>query len=247
MVMRRNPNFHEEPYPSEGAPDDEALGLLADRGKRLPFLERSGLCLRKEGVSQWNKFLQGYYDNSGIGSEVFDQAVQISASGTVEPTDAMKEKGVRLLTATSPSISYYAFNMLDEVVGGYDEKKRKLRQAISIAMNEEEMIQIFLNGRGIAAQGPLPPDIFGFQEGKAGVNPVVYDWDEQREVPRRKSIEFARQLLAEAGYPGGRDASGKPLVLFFDTYAASAAAKSQLDWLRKQFALLDIPAPDSLD
>ncbi len=240
MVMRRNPNFHEESYPSEGAPDDEALGLLADRGKRLPFLEEAVYVLEKEGVSQWNKFLQGYYDNSGIGGEVFDQAVQISASGTVELTDAMREKGVRLLTATSPSISYYAFNMLDEVVGGYDEKKRKLRQAISIAINEEEMIQIFLNGRGIAAQGPLPPDIFGFQEGKAGVNPVVYDWDERQEIPRRKSIEFARQLLAEAGYPSGRDASGKPLVLFFDTQAASAAAKSQLDWLRKQFATIDI-------
>ncbi|MBI3756972.1 MAG: ABC transporter substrate-binding protein [Deltaproteobacteria bacterium] len=240
MVMRRNPNFHTESYPSDGASDDEALGILADRGKRLPFLQEAVYVLEKEGVSQWNKFLQGYYDNSGIGGDVFDQAVQISASGAVELTDAMKEKGVRLLTATAPSISYYAFNMLDDVVGGYDEKKRKLRQAISIAINEEEMIQIFLNGRGIPAQGPLPPDIFGFQEGKASVNPIVYDWDEQRQIPRRKSIEFAKQLLTEAGYPGGRDANGKPLVLFFDTQAASAAAKSQLDWLRKQFTTLDI-------
>jgi ABC-type transport system substrate-binding protein len=240
MVLRRNPNFHEEWYPAEGAPEDEALGLLADRGKRLPFLEEAVYVLEKEGVSQWNKFLQGYYDNSGIGGDVFDQAVQIAASGAVELTDTMKQKGVRLLTATSPSISYYAFNMLDEVVGGYDDKRRKLRQAISLALNQEELIQIFLNGRGIAAQGPLPPDIFGFQDGKAGVNPIVYDWDEQRQAPRRKNLEVAKQLLAEAGYPNGRDANGKPLVLFFDTQAASAAAKSQLDWLRKQFATLDI-------
>lgn len=45
--------------------------------------------------------------------------------------------------------------MLDDVVGGYDEKRRKLRQAISIAIDLEENIQIFLNGRGIAAQGPI--------------------------------------------------------------------------------------------
>lgn len=240
MVLRRNPNFHQEIYPEEGEPEDEQRGLLTDRGKRLPFLEEAVYVLEKEGISQWNKFLQGYYDNSGIGGDVFDQAVQIAGSGAVELTDAMKEKGVRLLTATAPTTSYYAFNMLDDVVGGYEEKKRKLRQAVSIAINEEEFIQIFLNGRGIAAQGPLPPDIFGFQDGRAGMNPVVYDWDEQQQEPQRKSLEYAQQLLAEAGYPGGRDASGKPLVLFFDTAAASAGAKPQLDWLRKQFAKLSI-------
>jgi len=240
MVLRRNPNFHEEYYPSEGAPEDEALGLLKDSGKRLPFLEEAVYVLEKEGVSQWNKFLQGYYDASGIGGDVFDQAVQIAASGAIELTEAMKEKGVRLLTATAPSISYYAFNMLDEVVGGYDEKKRKLRQALSIAINEEEFIQIFLNGRGIAAQGPIPPEIFGHQDGKAGMNPFVYDWDERRQAPRRKSLEYVQQLLAEAGYPGGRDASGKPLIVFFDTAAVSGAATPQLEWLRKQLAALGV-------
>lgn len=240
MVLRRNPNFHEEYYPTTGEPEDEAEGLLTDRGQQLPFLEEAVYVLEKEGVSQWNKFLQGYYDNSGIGGDVFDQAVQIAPSGAVELTDAMKDKGVRLLTATAPSTSYYAFNMLDDVVGGYDDKKRKLRQAISIALNEEEFIQIFLNGRGISAQGPLPPEIFGFQDGKAGLNPVVYDWDEQRQAPRRKAIDEAKRLLAEAGYPEGRDVTGKPLILFFDTAAASGAATPQLEWLRKQFAALGV-------
>lgn len=184
--------------------------------------------------------MQGYYDNSGIGGDVFDQAVQISASGVVELTDTMKDKGVRLLTATAPSTSYYAFNMLDDVVGGYDDTKRKLRQAIAIALNQEEFIQIFLNGRGISAQGPLPPEIFGFQEGKAGLNPVVYDWDERQQTPRRKSLDEAKRLLAEAGYPEGRDPTGKPLILFFDTAAASGAATPQLEWLRKQFATLGL-------
>ncbi|MBI3303551.1 MAG: ABC transporter substrate-binding protein [Deltaproteobacteria bacterium] len=240
MVLRRNPNFHLETYPEEGTPEDEALGLLADRGKRLPFLEEAVYVLEKEGVSQWNKFLQGYYDNSSIAADVFDQAVRISSAGTVELTEDLREKNIRLLTAISPATRYYAFNMLDDVVGGYDEKKRTLRQALSIAINEEEYIQIFANGRGIAAQGPLPPDIFGYQEGKDGINPVVYDWDEQFGMPRRKSLDRAKRLLAEAGYPGGRDASGKPLVIFFDTAAAGAGSKSQLDWLRKQFAALDI-------
>jgi ABC-type transport system substrate-binding protein len=240
MVLRRNPHFHRETYPTEGSPEDEALGLLADRGKRLPFLEKAVYVLEKESVPRWNKFLQGYYDTSGISSDVFDQAVQIETEGGVELTDALRAKQIRLLTAVAPTTYYYAFNMLDDVVGGYEGKKRKLRQALSIALNIEEFIQIFLNGRGIAAQSPIPPGIFGYQEGKAGINTVVYDWDERRGKPQRKSLDTAKRLLAEAGYPGGRDANGRPLVIFFDTTASGAGSKPLLDWMRKQFAALGV-------
>ncbi|GIX47823.1 MAG: hypothetical protein KatS3mg131_2034 [Candidatus Tectimicrobiota bacterium] len=195
--------------------------------------------LEKESVPRWHKFLQGYYDTSGITSDVFDQAVQVTEAG-VELTEALRAKHIRLLTAVSPTTYYYAFNMLDDVVGGYDERRRKLRQALSIALNTEEYIQIFLNGRGIPAQSPIPPGIFGYQEGPEGINPVVYEWDARLGRPRRKSLEVARRLLAEAGYPGGRDASGRPLVIFFDTTAAGPGSKPFLDWLRKQFAALGV-------
>jgi len=49
-------------------------------------------------------------------------------------------------------------------------------------------------------------------------------------------------LLAEAGYPDGRDAkSGKPLVLNFDYQsAASPSTKALLDWYTKQFAKIGL-------
>ena len=125
--------------------------------------------------------------------------------------------------------------MLDEVVGGYDLKKRKLRQALSIALNIEEYIQIFLNGRGIGAQSPIPPGIFGYQEGPEGINPIIYEWDAQLRSPRRKDLKTAKGLLAEAGYT-----DGKPLVLFFDTVAGGPESKAVLDWLRKQFAAIGV-------
>ena len=56
-------------------------------------------------------------------------------------------------------------------------------------LNAEEYIQIFANGRGIAAQGPIPPDIFGYQEGKEGLNPVVYEWDEQHNARNVKALK----------------------------------------------------------
>jgi ABC-type oligopeptide transport system substrate-binding subunit len=155
MVLHRNAHFHPETYPEEGSPENAARGLLADCGKPLPFLEEAIYMLEKESVPRWNKFLQGYYDDSEISSDVFDQAVQISAAGGAELTDALRAKGIRLETDVAPTTFYYAFNMLDEVVGGYDMKKRKLRQALSMALNIEEYIQIFRNGRGIARRVPF--------------------------------------------------------------------------------------------
>jgi len=239
MVLRRNPHFQGEVYPREGSEEDEELGLLADRGKPLPFLAQAVFVLEKEGVPRWNKFLQGYYDASAISSDVFDQAVQF-AEGDAELTEELRRQDIRLLTAVAPATRYYAFNMLDDVVGGYDEKRRKLRQALSIALNIEEFSQIFLNGRGRPAQGPIPPGIFGHQTGKDGINPVVYEWDDRAGAARRKSLAVAKRLLAEAGYPGGRDANGRPLVIFFDTTQSGAGSKPYLDWLRKQFATLGV-------
>lgn len=239
MVLTRNPNFHEDSYPTGGNPEDAANGLLRDAGKQLPFIDEAIFSLEKEDIPYWNKFLQGYYDVSGVSSDSFDKAITFSQHGDAELTDELKAKQIRLLTTVSTSTMYMGFNMQDPVVGGYDEKQRKLRQAISIALDYEEYIAIFNNGRGIPAHSPIPPGIFGFHEGQAGINPYVYEWDTN--APRRKSIEFAKQLLAEAGYPDGRDAvTGKSLLINFDTPSSGSESKAYFDWLRKQLAKINI-------
>jgi ABC-type transport system substrate-binding protein len=239
MVLERNPHFRGEPYPSEGEPGDRAAGLLADAGKTMPFIDRVVFSREKESIPYWNKFLQGYYDASGIGSDQFDQAVRVAVEGAANVTPEMEEKGIELSTSVSASTLYMAFNWLDPVVGGSSERARKLRQAISIAFDVEEQISIFANGRGLAAQGPLAPGIFGYREGRAGINPVVYDWRDGG--PRRKPLAEARRLLAEAGYAGGRDAkTGQPLVLYLDTVARGPGDKAQFDWYRRQFDKLSI-------
>jgi oligopeptide transport system substrate-binding protein len=245
MVLQRNPHFHGETYPLEGEASDQPM--LEDAGKPLPFIDQAIYSLELESIPYWSKFLQGYYDTSGISSDSFDQAIQFGTQGEPELTEAMAEKGLQLLTAVEPSIFYMGFNMLDEVIGGLTERARRLRQAIAIAVDYEEFISIFANGRGIAAQGPLPPSIFGYKEGAEGINPSVYEWINGQ--PRRRSIEAARSVLIEAGYPDGRDTTtGKPLVLHYDTALTGPEAKARLDWLRKQFIKLglqlDIRATD---
>lgn len=239
MVLTRNPNFHGETYPTEGEPEDRRAGLLADAGKPLPLVDGAVFTLEKETIPYWSKFLQGYYDSSGISSDSFDQAVQFSAGGDPRLTDSMRGKDIHLVTTVLTSLWYVGFNMLDPVVGGLAPAQQKLRQAISIALDYEEFISIFLNGRGIPAQGPIPPGLFGHVDGVAGLNPYVYRAQGGKIV--RRSLDDARHLLAEAGYPNGRSAkTGEPLVLYFDTMASGPDAKSRLDWIKKQLDQINV-------
>lgn len=239
MILTRNPLFHNETYPSEGEPEDRPKGLLADAGKPLPFIDKVVFMLEKENIPYWTKFLQGYYDASGIASDSFDQAIQFTGSGDVALTPAMQEKNIQLQTSVTTSSFYMGFNMLDATVGGTTEQARKLRQAIAIAVDYEEFISIFTNGRGVAAQGVLPPGIYGFSEGQQGINPYVYDWENGK--AQRKKIEAARKLMAEAGYANGIDPkTNEALILYFDTVATSVDDRPRMNWYRKQFEKLGI-------
>jgi len=244
MVLARNPNFHGEPYPSEGEPGDAQAGLLADAGKRAPFIDTIVFTREKESIPYWNKFLQGYYDQSGISNDNFDSAVRMGMEGEAALSPQMASRGIQLKTSVATSVYYLSFNWLDPVVGGQgdaaqQERARKLRQAISIAIDNEEFISIFANGRGVPGQGPIPPGIFGYRGGEDGYNPVVYE--QAGGAWRRKSIAQAKKLMADAGYPDGRDArSGAPLVLYLDTTGGGPGGKARLDWYRKQLQKIDV-------
>lgn len=241
IVLERNPNYRTDVYPHEGDEGDAAAGLLADAGKPLPLLDKAVYRLETEAIPLWTKFMQGYYDRSGIGSDSFDQAVRVGAEG-IGLSDDMRERGVTLEKEVVLGTYYLAFNMLDPVVGDTGNaaeraRKRKLRQAIAIAYDQAEMISIFANGRGEVAQGPIPPGIFGYQEGPQGINPQVFDWVDGK--PRRKALAVAQRLLAEAGYPQGRNArTGEPLVLNLDTTSGGSTAIQ--NWMIKQFRKLGI-------
>jgi len=240
MVLQRNPNFHGEAYPSEGMPDDVEAGLLSDAGKPIPFIDTVVNSLEKESIPRWNKFLQGYYDVSGIASDTFDQAIKVGGAGDLALSDEMRDKGIQLSTAVSTSTYYFGFNMLDDIVGHpAGDRGKYLRQAISIAVDYEEYISIFLNGRGLVGQGPLPPGLYGHQEGEAGINSLTHYWRHGRAV--RRPLADAQALMARAGYPKGRHAdTGEVLKLYYDVVAQGPDSKAQLNWWRKQFAKLGI-------
>ncbi|MCF8209446.1 MAG: ABC transporter substrate-binding protein [Rhodoferax sp.] len=246
-VLERNPNFHGETYPCDGEAGDREKGYLADCGKPLPFVDKVVFGIEKEGVPLKAKFMQGYYDSPAIERLDYGTDMIVAMGDSKEKEQEFREKGIKLPTTIEANNWYIGFNWLDPVVGKGSspleaERNRKLRQALSIAIEWEEHIAIFEKGQGVPAQGPLPPSLFGFREdGPSGFNPVVYQRGPDGK-PVRRSIDEAKKLLAQAGYPEGRDGkTGKPLVLNFDYQsAASPQTKALLDWYTRQFAKIGV-------
>jgi ABC-type transport system substrate-binding protein len=245
-VMKRNPNYRGDPYPCEGMPGDKEAGLLDDCGKAMPFIDTIVSTVEREAVPQRGKFRQGYYD-----VEVFERTdtgmdYLVAMQDSEDVRREYLDKGFRLNRGSDVNSYFIAFNMLDPVIGDGESteqnaRNRKLRQAISIAIDWDEYSKVFPKKAGSTAMGPLPPGIYGSREGTLeGVNPVTHRVQGGKVV--RRPIEDAKKLMVEAGYPAGRNAqSGKPLVLNYDFYAPpTPERKPEIDWVVRQFAKIDI-------
>jgi peptide/nickel transport system substrate-binding protein len=96
----------------------------------------------------------------------------------IEGTD-----GVSVLRQPSVSLSYIGFNVEKEP---FDDPL--VRQAINMAIDKDQIIEGIYDGVGIPAIGPIPPDVFGYDDSVSGLE---YD------------LEEAQSMLAEAGYEDG--------------------------------------------
>ncbi len=238
LVLERNPNWYgaQHPewrapaatYPSQGEPGDAEAGLLdpATIGKPLPFLDRIEYRLDKEAIPRFNKFLQGYYDASGISKESFDRVIQ---GNDLSPD--MRALGVALEKSVDLGIFYLGFNLRDAVVGQpAGMRGRRLRRALSLAIDASEFARLFMNGRGVAAQSPLPPGLFGYDAS-------------YRNPYRQPDLARARAELARAGYPDGRDpATGQALRITLDVPDTSTAARLQFSFFLQAWQRLGIDA-----
>ncbi len=215
----RNPKWAEtgrvELYPQKGEPDDVAAGLLEDAGRPVPFIDRIVQFVVSDASTSWLMFLTGQFAFSGISRDNWDAVITQSR----ELTPELKRKGIVLSKTPAMEIYYVGFNMDDPVVG----PNKLLRQAMTCAFNTEEWIR-FYNNRITRPSGPLPPGVAGYVE-KA--SPYPFD------------LERARELLARAGYPGGKDPeTGRRLILTLDLGSAESPEVRQstelfIDFMRR--------------
>jgi len=220
IVLEKNSSYRKEYYPTFGAPGDREKGLLADAGKPLPFLDEVWYTVISTGQPVWLLFLQGYLDGSGIPQEQFDKVV----TKNLELSDDFIKKGISLEIASDLDVHYLAFNMRDPLLG----KSKYLRQALSLSYDTDLYNEIFLNGRAINAQGPLPPGIFGY-------DPKLKNPYKAHDLIR------AKELMIKAGYPGGIDVkTGQQLELVYDIGSDSTRAREVATFDMRCFEQLGI-------
>jgi ABC-type transport system substrate-binding protein len=213
-------------YPDDATPPASAADhdAAAVASRALPFLDRIEFRRDPESVPAFMKFMQGYYDQSVIIRESFDRAVQHG-----ELTQSTAALGLQLAKTVLASVYYLGFNMDDAVVGsGAGDRGRALRQAMSLAIDSDEFLRLFTNDRGIEAQSPVPPDIFGYDPAYRNPYRIV-------DLPR------AAELLRAAGYANGIDpATSRPLHLTLDVNDTSARAQLMFQFFRDSWKRLGL-------
>lgn len=211
IVYVKNPTFRKELFPSEGADAD----MAGDVGKPLPLVDKLVMTVHVESQPQWLNFMQGNLDVSSIPKDNFAQAIDAK---TGEVSAELKAKGILLAKDTMLDITHTSFNMADPLVG----KNKYLRQAISMAVNHAEEIQLFYNGRAISAQGPIPPGMNGYDESLK--NPYkVFD------------VAKAKELMKKAGYPDGKDLPPLEYLSLTDSNA-----RQQTEYLQKALSAIGV-------
>ncbi len=226
LVYKKNPNYWDAVYPSEGEAGDKERGYLEDAGKKLPLVDGINVRVIVEDQPRWLHFMKGELDYSGIPKDNFSKAVgPVDASkpltyDNLALADELKQKGIHMSTAVQMDFTYTAFNTQSKDFPQLRDKR--VRQAISLALDDKESIQLFYNGMATSAQTPIPPGINGYDPGFQ--NPY-----------RTGDIEKARKLLADAGFPGGK---GFP-ILPYDT-VTSATSRQMAEYAVKQLDRIGI-------
>ncbi|AOV07491.1 glutathione ABC transporter substrate-binding protein [Sporosarcina ureilytica] len=135
--------------------------------------------------------------------EAFTRIAELETGGAdliypVSPVDVAlidETDSAHVQQSKSSNLTYLGFNTEVEPFN-----KKEVRQAISMAINRENLIDGLLEGRALPAIGPLAPTVYGYSD---SIDTLGYD------------VEKAKALMKEAGYEDGF----KTTLLTYETSA----------------------------
>lgn len=220
MVFEPNPNYREEYFQGEPAPDDREGQAILKRlqGRRLPMIGRFEVDVIEQEQPRWLAFLNQEHELLWRLPEEY--ATQAVPNNRLAPN--LKKRSIRMEQVPALDLTYMYFNMEDPIVGGYTPDKVALRRAISLGYKTLDEIRIIRKNQAIPAHTPYAP-------GVAGYDPNF------RTSANEYSPAKARALLDMYGYldrdgDGYREMpDGSPLVLKFNS--SPNARDKQIDEL----------------
>jgi len=205
-------------FPTDGFPPEKAEWLQTLAGKPLPFIDEVSFSIMRETIPIFVLARQGYLDGMAANKDSF--AALLTAERGLAPK--YKARGMFLERDAEPSTFWIALNMENPVIG----KNKRLRQALSCAYDPKTYSEIFYSGVAPVATQIVPPGIFGFD--RVRVNPYGYN------------TERARKLMAEAGYPNGRDSGGRQLELTIDATSSGSEDRQRSEFDQRCMETLGI-------
>jgi len=169
----------------------------------LPYIDRVEMLVDEDNASRISAFLGGKYD---LGWEF---PGMINRSDWIQLADTLKKRRPGLRTMEFPS------NVVNDLALRTDRppfRDARVRQAISLAIDRQGLIDATLEGVGVS-NGPMP----------AALSDWALPLDQLGEGARyyRYDPAEARRLLAAAGHPNGLPAS-----VCFSTYGSTLLVDS---------------------
>ena len=205
-VFERNPEYREVTFPDpennpeerwEGWEQDRDAGHLAKAGERMPLLDGMEMRFILEDQPRWLYFKNGYADFLNPPKDNVAEAIP-----TGDVSEALKERGVTIEKWTELGTVYTCLNTEDELLSNVD-----VRRAMALAFDHKWTVEHLYGGQAIVARSLIPPGVAGFT-----------DYHPYHSESGEADVERAKQVLARAGYPGGKDPeTGRAIRVTFES------------------------------
>ncbi len=211
--------YHTEKFPAGGWPPEYEKVNRPLAGRALPLVDELQITVFRELLPPWLLGRQGYLDRIAVQKAATSAAI----TSTAELSPKLAKRGMKLGRALEVSTFFMHINMQDPLLGS----NKKLRQALACAFDPQGFSDMMYGGVAPVAQQLVPPGIFGHQK------------DFQN--PYGPNLRKAHRLLAEAGYPDGRDPkTGSPLEISMDVVATGGEERQLHEYEQRQLEQLGI-------
>ncbi len=223
---------------------DAALGNLLDASRRLPIIEGIVRSRISSKIAALSFLANGYLDMYEPKSSIYRYIIS-KFGNDIYLLDKMIKTGLKLKSEELLNVAYWGINMLDNTIGLNDtdskiasDRNRKIRQAIAIAFDLEEWVRKFGVGEKIS-NCFIPSGLFS-EEQFSNIIPNLWVYKKENDGNyKRRTIEEAKRLMAEAGLPNGRNNDDEQIVIKIDNELFIGNPEEK-EWFTRQFAKLGI-------